>query len=91
VSPYAALVLSGHDHALQRFRPRDETVQLVVGACGRGRYRIDESDRRLAFGSDWVHGALRMRLRPGAARLAFVAADDTFLDRATVPCRAASA
>jgi acid phosphatase type 7 len=83
----AALVLSGHDHNLQRFRPIGGTEQLVVGAGGRERYNVDEGDSRLAWSDDRVDGALRMRLAPGIARLSFVAASGEVLDRTTVRCR----
>ena len=48
----------------------------------------DESDPRLAFENDDAHGALRIRLRPGRADLAFVRADGRVLDRSTVRCQA---
>ena len=41
---------------------------------------------RLAFSDDQHFGALRMRLQPGRADLAFVASDGTVLDRGTVGC-----
>src|SRR3954468_10461869 len=50
----AALVISGHDHNLQRFRPIGGTEQLVVGAGGRERYHVDEHDDRLAWSDDHV-------------------------------------
>jgi len=83
----AALVLSGHDHNLQRFRPIGGTRQYVVGAGGRERYDVDEGDDRLAWSDDKVDGALKMRLAPGVARLSFVAANGDVLDRTTVRCR----
>jgi len=43
----AALVLSGHDHNLQRFHPVDGITQLVVGAGGRSSYALTRSWRRL--------------------------------------------
>ena len=83
----AALVLSGHDHNLQRFKPRAGTVQIVSGAGGRERYPIREDDPRLAFGDDDHHGALRMTLHPRRADLDFVSSDGTVLDRSSVGCR----
>jgi len=82
----AALVVSAHDHNLQRFEPVDGTVQYVSGAGGDERYEVDEEDPRLAFGEDDAFGALRIELRPGRADLTFVAADGTPLDRSTVTC-----
>ena len=83
----AALLLSGHDHDFQRFRPVGGTVQLVIGASGRERYDVDERDDRLAFSDDRSDGALRMLLRPGRASLRIVRADGRVLDRSTVRCR----
>ena len=83
---HATLVVSGHDHDLQRLRPRDGITQLVAGAGGRSRYGLDDGDARVAFGDDEHDGALRLRLRPGGARLAFVGVDGTVLDRARVAC-----
>ena len=83
----AAILLGGHDHDLQRFRPVGGTVQYVIGAGGRARYRVDGGDRRLAFSDDSVDGALRMRLNPRVARLSIVAANGDVLDRSTVRCQ----
>jgi hypothetical protein len=82
----ATLLLAGHDHDLQRFKPVDGTTQLVIGAGGRQRYAVDGSDSRLAFSNDSADGALRMQLRPGLARLRIVRADGRVLDRSTVRC-----
>ncbi len=86
VKTRAAILLSGHDHNVQRFEPVDGTVQYVVGAGGRGHYGVDESDPRLAFSDDTADAALRIRLTPGTADLRFIAADGTELDRSTVRC-----
>ena len=81
------LLLSGHDHNLQRFRPVDGVTQLVAGAGGAGHYGVDEDDDRLAFSDDSADGALRLLLRPGRADLRFVRADERQLDHTTVRCR----
>ena len=83
----AALVVSGHDHNLQRLRPRDGIVQVVSGAGGRERYAIDAADRRLAFGDDDHHGGVRLTLHPRRADLDFVTSAGDVLDRSSVPCR----
>jgi len=75
VRGHATLVLNGHDHNLQRLRPRDGITELVAGAGGRSRYRLDARDPRLAFASDRVDGAVRLKLRPGRASVRLVAAD----------------
>ncbi len=86
VAGRAAIVLSGHDHNLQRFKPLAGTAQYVSGAGGRGRHGVDEDDPRLAFSDDGAHGALRITLKPGAADLRFINTDGTVLDRSTVAC-----
>ena len=83
----ARIALGGHDHNMQRHRSRNGIVQFVSGAGGRGLYRLNRQDRRLAFANDTRHGALRIRLRPGVASLAFVTAGGRVLDRSTLRCR----
>ena len=83
----AALVLSGHDHDLQRLEPIDGITQIVSGAGGRELRTVDEDDPRLAFSSDQDYGAVRLALRPGRAVVSFVAADGRVLDRSSVSCR----
>ncbi len=85
---HAALVVSGHDHDMQRFRPVGGITQLVSGAGGHDRYTA-RPDRRLAFANDSAYGALRIDLRPGRARLRFVAAGGEVLDDSVVRCRQA--
>ena len=87
VAGRAAIVLSGHDHNLQRFHPVDGTAQYIAGAGGRGHHDVREDDPRLAFSEDATDGALRITLRRGKADLQFIATDGTILDRSTVACR----
>ncbi len=82
----ARLVIGGHEHNSQRLRRRDGITQLVAGAGGRSLYPIRGSDSRLAFGDAGRHAALRLDLRPGAARFAFVASSGRVLDRGSVRC-----
>jgi hypothetical protein len=84
---HATLVLGGHDHDLQRLRPRGGITQLVAGAGGHSHYGIDRSDSRLAYADDTRNGALRLRLRSGRADIAFVEVTGRVLDRSTVQCR----
>ena len=83
---HASVVLAGHDHDMQRFRPVAGITQLVDGAGGAELYPVDRSDSRLAFADDRHHGALRLVLRPGRLALTFVAADGSALDRSSVRC-----
>jgi predicted phosphodiesterase len=81
-----AIVLTGHEHDMQRFKPIDGITHFVSGAGGRGRYELND-DSRLAFGDDQRFGALRLRLSRGLARFAFVAAAGQVLDSGSVRCR----
>ncbi len=82
----ARLVLGGHDHDLQRFRPVGGLTQIVSGAGGRAHDRVRHADPRLAFSDDRAFGAVRRSLRAGAADVAFIAADGRVLDRSSVSC-----
>jgi hypothetical protein len=84
----APLVLSGHEHNLQRLHPIDGIIQLVSGAGGHRLYPIRRDDPRLAWGEDKRYGALRLDLSPGRARFAFVDSEGRVLDRGSVGCRA---
>lgn len=82
----AALVVTGHEHNMQRLRPIDGIASYVSGAGGHDHYGLRPDPRRV-FGDDRVYGALRIDLRPGRARLRFVAADGRVLDSSSVRCR----
>ena len=81
----ARLVLSGHEHNMQRLRARGGIVQLISGAGGTNLYPVVQQ-RRLRFGTDDRRGALRLELEPGVARLEFRAAGGAVLDRSRVSC-----
>lgn len=85
---HVAIVLSGHEHDMQRMHPIDGITSFVSGAGGHSHYGLRRDDPRLAFGDDRHDGALRLRLRRGVASYAFVAADGQVLDRGTLRCRA---
>jgi acid phosphatase type 7 len=82
----ARLVLTGHEHSMQRFKPRDGLTQYVSGAGGTGLYGL-RRDGRLAFARSDAYGALRIVLRPGRATLEFRAADGRVLDRSDATCQ----
>jgi hypothetical protein len=84
----ARLVLNGHDHDSQRLRPRDGITELVAGAGGHGLYPVNRGDSRLVFSDASHYAALRLRLRPGLARYAFVSASGRTLAHGQVRCRA---
>jgi hypothetical protein len=82
----AAILLSGHDHNMQRFKPVGGTVQYVSGAGGKSHYAVDNSDPRLAFSDSRSNGALRLALSRHKAQLRFVSTRGTVLDTSTVTC-----
>jgi hypothetical protein len=87
LSGHARVVLSGHDHNLQRHRPQKGLTQYVVGAGGRGRYQLHGGrGSTLAWGRDDVNGALRMILEPGRALLEFRNVRGRLLDRSHATC-----
>jgi hypothetical protein len=83
---HATIVLGGHDHDMQRLRPRDGMTEFVSGAGGHLHYRV-AADPRLAFSNDTDYGALRLDLRPGVAQYAFVDTHGHVLDSGTLRCR----
>jgi hypothetical protein len=88
LSGRARIVLSGHDHNLQRHSPRRGLTQYVVGAGGRGRYQLHSGAPTLVWGTDRVDGALRIVLRPGRALLEFRTPSGRLLDRSRATCTA---
>ena len=88
---HASIVLSGHDHDMQRLHPVDGITPFVDGAGGDELFPVNRDDPRLVFSDDTRYGALRILLRPGRAELAFVAEDGTTLDRSAVACDQAPA
>jgi hypothetical protein len=79
------IVVTAHDHNLQRLRRADGIAQFVSGAGGRELNGVHRGDRRLAFAAV-THGALRLVLRRGAADYSFVTAGGRVLDAGTVRC-----
>jgi Calcineurin-like phosphoesterase len=83
---HASLVLSGHEHDLQRFAPRDGLVEIVAGAGGNGHYALERGRAGLAFGNDTSYGAARIELTPGKAHVDLVATGGKVLDSTDVAC-----
>jgi hypothetical protein len=84
---HARVVLNGQEHNMQRLRPIGGITTLIAGSGGKGHYEIDHSHPRLAFGNDTDYGALRLDLRRGAARFAFISMDGRVLDSGRLRCR----
>jgi hypothetical protein len=84
---HARVVLGGHDHDSQRFKPVGGITELVAGGGGHGHYSVRRGDRRLAFGDAAHYAALRLRLRPGLASFAFVTPGGRTLDSGRLRCR----
>jgi 3',5'-cyclic AMP phosphodiesterase CpdA len=84
---HAALVVNGHEHNLQRYKPIAGITEMVSGAGGHSHYALDRSEPRHAFANDTDYGALRLELRPGSAAFEFAAADGRVLDSGRVRCR----
>jgi hypothetical protein len=83
---HARIVLNGHEHNLQRMKPRHGITEFVSGGGGHQRYGLYKR-RDLAFGSTRF-GALRLQLAPGIARYRFVSARGGTLDSGKVRCKA---
>jgi len=84
---HARLVLNGHEHNMQRMRPRDGLVELIQGAGGHSLYGLTRSYGGLAFGNRDTFGAIRLGLRPGVARFGFVDIGGKTLDSGQVRCK----
>ena len=82
----ARIILNGHDHNLQRHRPRRGLTQYVVGAGGRSRYSFHGGRSTMVWGTDDSDGALRMVLRPGRALVEFRSPSGRLLDRSRATC-----
>ncbi len=83
---HATIVLNGHEHDMQRFKPRHGITEFVSGAGGHVRYGVYRR-RDLAFADSARFGALRLQLTPGAAWYRFVSTSGKTLDSGTVRCR----
>jgi predicted phosphodiesterase len=90
------IVLSGHDHDYERFRPMDPRgrvkprrgmQEFVVGTGGRSFYRLVARKRGSAYFQSSRHGVLSLDLRPGSYSWAFHSIDGRVLDRGSRRCR----
>jgi hypothetical protein len=82
----AAIVVTAHDHNLQRMKPQDGIVHFVAGGGGHGHYELDEGYPRLAWSNETTYGALRLMLTPGRADYRFVSERGGTLDSGSISC-----
>jgi Calcineurin-like phosphoesterase len=82
-----AIVANGHEHDMQRFKPRDGITQFISGAGGHDLYDVDEGRPDLAFGNNNRFGALRLELSRGRANYRFVSVQGETLDSGNVSCK----
>ncbi|MEP6978402.1 MAG: metallophosphoesterase [Thermoleophilia bacterium] len=93
----AELVLSGHDHDYERFRPQTAEGRLdpqrgireiVVGTGGRSLYPLPGQVANSWIGDDRTYGVLRLTLAPGRYSFKFLPVlDGTFTDSGSARCR----
>jgi hypothetical protein len=83
---HASIVLSGHEHNMQRFLPINGLTHFVSGAGGRSANTVIP-DSRLAFGDDTHDGALRLKLQPKLAKFAFVTSNGKVIDKGRIGCK----
>jgi hypothetical protein len=82
----SAIVLTGHDHSYQRFKPINGITNWVVGSGGHGHTGVDPNDPRLAVQNSTDYGALRLDLTTNHADFAFVSEAGRTLDSGSVAC-----
>jgi len=88
LSGRASVVLNGHDHNYQRFKPVRGITQFIAGAGGRAPLdEVDGSDPRLATFEDASLGALRLGLGRSVLRYGYRLLDGTRPDSGRVRCR----
>jgi hypothetical protein len=92
----ADLVLSGHDHDYERFRPQTADGRLdakrgireiVVGTGGKSHYPLVRHAANSWIGNDQTYGVLRLTLAPGRYRFRFLPVlGGTFTDSGSSRC-----
>jgi hypothetical protein len=91
----AELVLNGHDHNYQRYRPMDPNGQMdtgrgireiVVGTGGAGLYSLRSDSRREAAQAR-THGVLAVTLRADGYAWTFHPVSGSFRDSGSASCR----
>ena len=85
----ADVVLNGHDHSYQRFKPVSGTTEIVDGTLGHSGQAPGPDPRLVTFFGD-IFGALRAELNPHGFGFRFIAADGRVLDSGAIPCAGAA-
>jgi hypothetical protein len=92
---HAEIVLNGHDHDYERFRPQDWRGQLestrgirefVVGTGGTSLRPFEEIQANSQVRNRTAHGVLRLRLHEGMYRWRFLSIGGSFTDSGTTSC-----
>jgi chitodextrinase len=81
----ADIVLTGHDHSYQRFKPVSGVTEFVVGTAGHST-QAPNPDPRLASFFGNLFGALRAELNPHGFGFRFIDEAGTVLDSGAIPC-----
>ena len=92
----AELVVNGHDHGYQRFKPIDSLGvedaasgirEIVVATGGAALYDFPTDSDLIATRDNTSHGVLKLNLAPGSYSWEFVPVPgDTFTDEGTADC-----
>jgi chitodextrinase len=85
----ADIVLNGHDHSYQRFKPVSGTTELVVGTTGHSGQAPVPDPRLVTFFGN-LFGALRAELNPHGFGFRFIDEDGVVLDSGAIPCAGAA-
>lgn len=90
------IVLSGHDHDYERFRPMDARghvkrrrgmVEFVVGTGGNSLYHLGTRKRGSVYYQSWTPGVLFLGLRTGSYSWSYRSISGAALDSGSRTCR----
>jgi 3',5'-cyclic AMP phosphodiesterase CpdA len=74
------IVFNGHDHAYERWMPRDGVTYIVTGAGGAGLYRRRRVDPLTVRFRNDIHSFTRIDISGGTLRLRQIGRDGSILD-----------
>lgn len=83
----ARIMIYGHEHNTQRFRPRDGMTEMITGSGGAGRHEIDRRHPRLAYGLVGEVAATRFVLTSERATFQTISSAGQVLDRGRMSCK----